>query len=223
MRNTTTMRTLLATVAATAVLGASNIMADTTTSSSTTTASTANSSSASSAIGVIDINVIFTESKAAQEVNKQMNALRTKYETEAKKQATKLQEQEKTLAAQQGKLSPADFEKKKQDFDTQVGNLQRDIMEKNSNLQRAANEATEKVRTAVIKVSGEIANEKGYSIILPSTTSVFFQAQTDITSEVMKRLDKTLPTVKVEIAKATKSTSVKTAAATNKKVTKASS
>ena len=64
-------------------------------------------------------------------------------------------------------------------------------------LDQAAAAALNEVRTAMIEVVGELADSRGFNLVLPSSGLLLFSPKIDLTDEVLGRLDKKLPNVKV--------------------------
>ncbi len=150
-------------------------------------------------IGILDVNRIISEAKAAKDINQQMEKFRTEYQTSITAQEKSLRAKEKKLAEQQKTLEPKAFAKKKKAFEQEVMELQKSIMAQNQELQKAAQASMEKIRTNVISISEKLAKAQGYAMILPSTVPVYFEKQYDITTTVITQLDKNLPSLKVEV------------------------
>lgn len=148
-------------------------------------------------IGVLDINRIIVEAKAAKDINKQMEVHRAKYQQKIDAQEKALRAQEKSLIETQKDLSPKAFEEKKKEFELHVASLQQAIVGSNTELQRAAQMSMEKIRTAVSDISGKHAKKEGLSFVLPTAVPVYFTKDHDITNPVIAELNKELPTVKV--------------------------
>ena len=149
-------------------------------------------------IGVIDVNRIITEAKAAKDINKQMEQFRKDYQAKISSQEKSLRAEEKKLAEQQKTLSPKEFNVKKKAFEGRVVELQKEIMAQNQALQQAAQSAMEKIRSNVIEISEIERKKRGFSMNIPSTVPVSFDPAYDITSEVISQLNSKLPGMKVD-------------------------
>ena len=53
------------------------------------------------------------------------------------------------------------------------------------------------VREAIIQVVSQLAEEKGFNLVVPSSTVLVFSPRIDITQDVLQLLDQLLPDVKV--------------------------
>jgi outer membrane protein len=148
-------------------------------------------------IAVLDINRIMTESKAAKGLNEQMEKLRTTYETEIAAKEEKLRKEEEQLTKNGASMKEAELEKRKKAFEASVGELQKTVMTKQNQMQNGANEALTTVRDSVVKISGDIAKNKGLQYVQPAAGFLYFSPEVDITNDTIARLDKELPEVKV--------------------------
>jgi outer membrane protein len=158
-------------------------------------------SSATPLMGILDINRIINESKAAKALNTQMDIYRKTYQDEIRKREQILREKEAKLIEEQKSLSPNDFEKKRKEFEKQVAELQKYVMAKDTGLKEAGQVAMEDIRRAVVEITQKIAQEKGCKIVLPSSIPVYIDEtdNVDITDRVLKELDQKLPKVDVVI------------------------
>ncbi|MBL0942448.1 MAG: OmpH family outer membrane protein [Alphaproteobacteria bacterium] len=152
-------------------------------------------------IGILDINRILNESKAAKALNTQMDSYRKTYQDEIRKHEQALRENEAKLVEEQKNLSPNDFEKKRKDFEKEVAELQKSVMAKDTGLKEAGQIAMEDIRKAVVDITQKIAREKGFKIVLPSSIPVYIDESNnvDITDRVLKGLDQKLPKVDVVV------------------------
>jgi Skp family chaperone for outer membrane proteins len=64
-------------------------------------------------------------------------------------------------------------------------------------LEAASAEAVNEVKTALIEIVTEIADERGFNLVLPSSQVLFFSRQIDLTDEVLSKLDARLSQVAV--------------------------
>lgn len=161
----------------------------------TTTTATATADKSGATIAILDVNKILSESKAAKGLNDQMNSLRVKVEQTIMKKEEELRSKEKELE----KLTGDKLEKARTALEAQVAEFQKTIMSQQNDLQQAAQQAMDKIRDKVIAISGEVANGKGFAYVQPAAGFLYYPTNTDITTETIAKLDKDLPSVKVEV------------------------
>ena len=71
------------------------------------------------------------------------------------------------------------------------------VQERRRQLDQAKALALNEVRSAVIEIVGELADIRGFNLVLPTSGLLLFSPQIDLTEEVLRRLDARLPNVKV--------------------------
>lgn len=146
---------------------------------------------------VIDYQRIFQDAKAARAIGDQVDARRRLYQEEIARQEQRLHEADKELARQRTVLSAEAYAERRRDFEAQVAEIQRKVQERRRQLDQAKAAALNEVRAAVIEVIGELADTRGFNLVLPTSGLLLFSPQIDLTAEVLRRLDEKLPTVKV--------------------------
>jgi outer membrane protein len=146
---------------------------------------------------VIDYQRILRDARAARAVRDQVESRRRLYQEEIAKQEQRLHDVDKDLASQRSVLSPETFAARRAAFEGEVADVQRMAQERRRQLDQAAAAALNEVRSAMIQVVGELADTKGFNLVVPSSGLLLFSPQIDLTNEVMARLDTKLPNVKV--------------------------
>jgi Skp family chaperone for outer membrane proteins len=146
---------------------------------------------------VIDYQRILRDARAARAVRDQVEARRQLYQEEIAKEEQRLHEVDKQLAAQRNVLEPDVFDAKRQTFEREVAAVQRMAQERRRQLDQVAAAALNQVRSAMIEVVGELAQSRGFNLVLPSSGLLLFSPDIDLTEEVLVRLDQQLPNIKV--------------------------
>lgn len=149
-------------------------------------------------IAIIDVQKIMTKSMAARSAQEQMDKKKKEYEDEIKAQEEKLQKTEKELSSQQSVLAKDVFQKKAQEFKQKVVEVQRKVNSRDQQLKTASNKAGATIQSNVVDIIKDMAKEKGFTIVLPASQTLYSDASMDISDEVLKRLDKKLPNLKLE-------------------------
>jgi outer membrane protein len=130
-----------------------------------------------------------------REAQRQRNA----YQAELQKQENELRSADQELAKQRALLSPEAFAQKRRELEKRVSDAQQSVQDRRRNLDTGFNAAMQKVNDAMVQVISDIVQEKNYQIVLTKTQVVIVQTALDITPEVMRRLNRKLPTVTVSI------------------------
>ena len=146
-------------------------------------------------IGIIDDQAVMQSSKAGKALQADLNKQYAAFKAEISQQETALRNQAQQLQQQQASLSAEAFQKKRQELDQQVELYRKNAQNHKDQLDRASAAGLKQLRDALGKVAAEIASARGMSLVL-FRSSVALSAPTfDITPDVLKRFDQTLPTV----------------------------
>ena len=151
-------------------------------------------------IGIIDINKVLTESKAAVDATKQIEKIQKKSETDQKKEDDLIIEEREKLIEQQSIMAPEAFEVKVADFDKKVQSYQIERQEKLRKLDQMVQAARAKILEEVKPIINDYASELGITVILEKNAVILSADDMDMTDAVIKILNKNLPKIKVELA-----------------------
>lgn len=146
---------------------------------------------------VVDYARILRDSKAAKSIRDQIESRRKVFQDQIAKEEKRLFDADKELGKQRSVLSPEAFAEKRKAFEQDVMGVQRMAQDRRRQLDQVAAAALGNVRNSLIEVVSALADERSFNIVLPSSTVLLFSPKIDLTDEVMARLDKKLPSVKV--------------------------
>ncbi len=148
-------------------------------------------------IGVIDINMILSEAKAAIKVSEEIEEIAINIEDEMKKIEDELILEQNELAESQAVMTPESFESKMQNFQTKVQNFNITKQEKLVSLDNMVAEARLQVLNAMEPILEEITIDEGITILLDKSIVLLNNEKMDITDKVLKRLNKELSSIKI--------------------------
>ncbi len=148
-------------------------------------------------VAVVDYQRVLREAKAAKSIRDQLEARRARYQEEIRELERRLVARERELARQKGVLAPEAFAEKRRAFEEEAARVQRLVQQRRRELDRASAEAFAVVRDTIVRVVSEMADDKGFNLVLPSTAVLLFSPQLDLTEEVLKAVDRELPDVRV--------------------------
>ena len=150
-------------------------------------------------IGIIDLNKVLTESKAAIDATKQIEIIQKKSEEESKKEDELIFKEREKLIEQQSVMAPEAFEVKVADFEKKVQSYQTKRQEKLRKLDQMVQIARANILEEVKPIISDYANELGITVILEKNTVILSEDSMDMTEQVIKILNKNLPKIKVKI------------------------
>ncbi|MCE3233193.1 MAG: outer membrane protein [Rickettsiaceae bacterium] len=149
-------------------------------------------------IAVVDIQRVLQDANAAKDIRDQIKVLRDKYQADISKEEEDLRKAEQKLTEQKSILSQDAFKDKREEFKNKLNKAQRDVQEKRTQLDASLNDSIGQVQKVVFDIISEIAKEKGFKLAVPTSQILYSEDSMNITDEVLQRLNKKLPTVKVK-------------------------
>ena len=149
---------------------------------------------------VVDIPNVLSRSKAAQDIQKQLEEQRRSYQSQIASQEEKLRSAQVELDRQRGVLSQDAFEKKQKEFRDQIASVQKGVQEKKGTLEGIFNQSMGELRKAVVTVVAEIAKEQKATLVLANQQVVLVEKTLDITDEVLERLNKSNPSGSIKVS-----------------------
>ena len=149
-------------------------------------------------IAVLDVQQVLRRAVAAKRIRKVMEARRKNFEEEISEERLQLQGEENQLRKQSTILSPEAMNNKRRVLENKVSDLRRKAEQKRGILNRAFNGATRELRQEIAKVLADLMKERNITITLARKAVLVFDQRLSVTEEVLKRLDKNLPNVKID-------------------------
>ena len=140
-------------------------------------------------IACVNTEKIIRESKFIAKAQMELRKELEKYQ----KQITEKQKKLETLRkeVEQGILSEQAKKKKTKQIEALEEELRRLQIEAQAKLTKKRSELEKKVLNRVIEVVKNISQKSNYKAVLDCATMLYYNPQIDITSEVLKELDKT--------------------------------
>ena len=148
-------------------------------------------------IAVIDVQRILGDALAVKDIRDQITKFGTQFEQEIEKERKEIRTANQELARQRTILSPESFAEKRRKFEQRVVEVQRMVQQRQRELDKSRNEAMSAVNKSYTGIVWKIANERNLAVILRKSQTAYAIPTLDITKQVLARLDKELPTVKV--------------------------
>ena len=149
-------------------------------------------------IAVLDVQQVLRRAVAAKRIRKVMEARRKEFEEEISEERLQLQGEENQFRKQSTILSPEAMNNKRRVLENKISDLRRKAEQKRGILNRAFNGATRELRQEIAKVLADLMKERNITITLARKAVLVFDQRLSVTEEVLKRLDKNLPNVKID-------------------------
>ena len=192
-------RTFAAVLAAVLILAAAPVFTAPTATAQTTPAAPAATPTGNQPVvmGVIDIQYIMNNAKAAKSVKAALEKQAAAYQAELAQQENAIRVADQQLQQQRATLSQQDFETKKNALGQQVEALRQKAATRNKQLQQMENGAMNQVEQALLQSAAEIAKARGLTMVLNKAMVVLNVTSYDITKEALAKLDARLSAVKL--------------------------
>ncbi len=150
-------------------------------------------------IALFDKEALLRESAAGKDFRKQLDELRNKFQGDLSRQQEELKKKEGDLRNRQTLLSAEAFEAERKKFEEEVQSAQGRFEERNRQIQGAIANAEQEIFKATTPILGEVMRAKGATLLLDKTVALISANDFDVTLEVVKKLDTTLPKIKLEL------------------------
>jgi len=150
-------------------------------------------------IAVVDVQRILRDSAASRNIRPQLEKLKQDFQARFKKQEEVLRAANQDLNRQRAILSPEAYEAQRKAFRARASEAQREVQAARRQFDSALATAMRRVHTTLLGITQKYAQEKGIKLILPRSGVLLMKPSFDITAELLKRLDKQLPSLKVEL------------------------
>lgn len=153
---------------------------------------------AETAIGTIDVQRLLTKSDAALSVQKQIQARRDKFIEEISKEEQILRAKEKELSELRATLPADEFGRRKEEFEKEFMAARQQAQKRKKALDDTGAKAIGRLNDELQKIVKQIAQERGYTLILSRQDIVLSDDSIDISSEAMDRLNKAVSEIALE-------------------------
>lgn len=150
---------------------------------------------------IVDIAQILRDSKAAKDIQGQLDKETANYSKIVAQQENNLQQMRDELERQRTLLAPEAFSGKTREYQQRFETLDRNVQSKRQALQQSLNDAMTKVQNTTLEIIQDVAKERNANLVLTKAAVIFEDGSLDVTAEVMSRLDAKLPAVTVDLPK----------------------
>lgn len=158
----------------------------------------AQSQQAAVVVGIVDTDKVDRESKAGKSIRAQFDKLKKKFEDGVNAKLKAFREEEKKLIAQKGSLSAEEFEKKKNELNKKGDEIQKSLADQQRKLESDTAKARGKIFDTMAVVVQEVAKQHGMTLVVTRAAALVYDSNYEITDEVLKGLDKKLPSLQVQ-------------------------
>ena len=153
-------------------------------------------------IAILDVERVLTQSEAGKNALKQITDQRKRYQDEISKAEDQLRNEERDLVQSRATLAAEAFDEKRRAFERKVQDTQRMVQQRSGTIDGMMRSAREQIGKAALAALQELINERGFNVVLDRKQIVATDPGLEVTDEVLARVNKRLPSIKVEAAAA---------------------
>ena len=148
-------------------------------------------------IAVINIKEVLQNSLAMKEVQNIISEKEKIYQGQIDKQQAKLEAEVKKIESKRSILSEEALNKEKRQFVEKFNKLKAELESKQKSLKNAYTSSMAKLDKKINEIVSKISQERSIDIVLPASGVVSYNRDLDITSRVLRILNKELKTIRI--------------------------
>lgn len=150
-----------------------------------------------SQIAVLDIERVRRSAAAVQAIRMQLGTYLDVYRAATQREEQEIRAAQDELASKRGELSPEGYADERHKLEGRLVEAQGRVQQRRQALERVNVEAMDQVKQTLEGIISEIARERNLTIIIRKDQVVYVTPASEITDEVLRRLDQRLPTVTI--------------------------
>ena len=148
-------------------------------------------------VAIIEMARIIDQSSAVHSIRAQGEAKRQEFQVFNRQEAERLGAVRDELERQQTLLAPAALEERQRQFNAELQEADRQAKARVDGLQRAIQMGELRFREALDTVVAEVAEGRGFDLVLPVQEALFAAAEFDLTDLVIERLNEAYPEIEL--------------------------
>jgi outer membrane protein len=149
-------------------------------------------------ISVVDVQMLLEKATAVTKIRDQIDKKAEEFKKEFTKKEEYFKKKYEDLEKQKTVLSKEAYDKKTEDLQKELADAQKKVQENRTSLDKAHNEAMQKVEAAFTDIVKEEAKKNNVKIVIHKSQTVYAEDSLDITAKVIEALNKKLPSVDVK-------------------------
>lgn len=149
-------------------------------------------------IAVLDVEKIVKDSTAMRDIQAKVTKKQDEYQKEVTKKQKDLEAEQKRIESKKNILAKEALEKETKKFEEKVDDLKAFVDKKQNSLKKASMDSMSKVNDKIKDIIAELSKEKDIDLIVPTSQTLFYKDEMDISAEVLKRLNKKITKVDVK-------------------------
>ena len=148
-------------------------------------------------IGVLDLNKVLLDAKAAKRAAEEIDKIAQEIEKELIESDEKMINEQNKLIEAQSIMAPEAFELRRKEYEEKVQNYNIERQNKLISVEKLVETSRNEILDKLKPILEEMSESKGITVILEKGTVLLNAETMDITDEVIKVLNKKLPKIEI--------------------------
>ena len=148
-------------------------------------------------LAVVDFRGVLAKSEAARNIRSAVDKKRQELRKYFLEVENSLRDEQKDLSKKRSIVTAEAFEQRARNLKEKAQSAQKLAQTSNQKLKKSFDQAMDKVQKELLKIVAEVAEETGVGVVLFRSAIVIAVKKLDISKEVLQRLNRKLPEVKV--------------------------
>lgn len=148
-------------------------------------------------LAVVDFRGVLSKSEAARNIRSVVDEKRQELRKYFLEVENSLRDEQKDLSKKRSIVTAEAFEQRARKLKEKAQSAQKLAQTSNQKLKKSFDQAMDKVQKELLRTVAEVAEESGVGVVLFRSAIVIAVKKLDISKEVLQRLNKKLPEVKV--------------------------
>ncbi len=148
-------------------------------------------------LAVVDFRGVLAKSEAARNIRSAVDEKRQELRQYFLEVENNLRDEQKNLSKQRSLVTAEAFEQRARNLKEKAQSAQKLAQTSNQKLKKSFDQAMDQVQKELLRIVAEVAEETGVGVVLFRSAIVIAVKKLDISKEVLQRLNKKLPEVKV--------------------------
>ena len=150
-------------------------------------------------IGIVDVEKILATSKAAQDLQKQIQGKKEAFQKEFSSKETELKTAEVNLLGEKDKVTAEQFNKDRKAYEEKIAATRQLFQKRRNALDEGLAKAMQELRRDIAQAAAQVADQHKFDIVLTRDNVLIAEKSLDITDEVLKGLDAKVTSISLKV------------------------
>lgn len=140
-------------------------------------------------IAVLDITQVISQAEASKSAESELEKKRDAAQAKIKEMEAPLIEEKNALDARRAAMSEEQFSQQQNELRKKIRQFRVEVQAMQEDLQQQAVRSRQEIEQAIVEEVDKLAQERGYTIVVPENVLLYSADATDISGEILQRLN----------------------------------